>query len=116
MRGGPSDSTIALPPFQAAAGAIGIASRPEFEEEVIGLFDQFRNRLLRYLLSFGIPAPEGEEIIQEVFLALIWHVRLGRSRRNLRGWIFRVAHNLALKHHERVRKFPAGTAGHGGAL
>jgi RNA polymerase sigma-70 factor, ECF subfamily len=110
MPSGPPESTIALPPFQAAAGAIGIAARPELEDEVIGLFDEFRNRLLRYLLSFGIPVAEGEEIIQEVFLALIWHVRLGRSRRNLRGWIFRVAHNLALKRHQLAGKFPRTAA------
>jgi len=40
---------------------------------------------------------DGEEVTQEVFLALFRHLQLGKSRRNLRGWIFRVAHNLALK-------------------
>jgi len=39
----------------------------------------------------------GEEVTQEVFLALLRHLQLGKSRRNLRGWIFRVAHNLALR-------------------
>jgi len=110
MPEGPSSSTIALLSFQPAAGAIGIGAEPQIEDEVVGLFDEFRNRLLRYLLSFGIPAPEGEEIIQEVFLALVWHVRLGKSRRNLRGWIFRVAHNLALKRQRRARRFQTGTA------
>jgi RNA polymerase sigma-70 factor (ECF subfamily) len=69
----------------------------EIECEVIRLFDQFRNPLLRYALSFGLSVHDGEEVIQEVFLALFRHLRLGKSRRNLRGWIFRVAHNLALK-------------------
>ena len=32
-----------------------------------------------------------------MFLALFKHLEQGRSRRNLRGWIFQVAHNLALK-------------------
>lgn len=36
-------------------------------------------------------------MIQEVFLSLFRHLQLGRSRKNLRGWIFRVTHNLALK-------------------
>jgi len=36
-------------------------------------------------------------VIQEVFLALFQHLQRGRSRQNLRGWIFRVAHNLGLK-------------------
>jgi len=36
-------------------------------------------------------------VIQEAFLALFQHLQRGRSRQNLRGWIFRVAHNLGLK-------------------
>ncbi len=67
------------------------------EQQVIQLFDELRGRLLRYLLGFGLPAPDGEEVIQEVFLALYQHLRRGGSRQNLPGWIFRVAHNLGLK-------------------
>jgi len=66
-------------------------------DEVTAHFDQLRNPLLRYLLSFGLLTQDGEEIIQEVFLALFQHLRRGGSRRNLRGWIFRVAHNLGLR-------------------
>ncbi|MBK5291591.1 MAG: sigma-70 family RNA polymerase sigma factor [Acidobacteriia bacterium] len=61
------------------------------------MFDQLRNPLLRYVLSFGLPPQDGEEVIQEVFLSLFQHLRRGKSRQNLRGWVFRVAHNLALK-------------------
>jgi RNA polymerase sigma-70 factor, ECF subfamily len=67
------------------------------EQEVIQLFDELRNRLLRYLLGLGLPAQDGEEVIQEVFLALFQHLQGGRSRQNLRGWVFRVAHNLGLR-------------------
>ncbi len=69
----------------------------EIEREVVGLFDQDRDSILRYALSFGLSAHDGEEVAQEVFLALFQHLRLGKSRKSLRGWIFRVAHNLALK-------------------
>jgi RNA polymerase sigma-70 factor, ECF subfamily len=67
------------------------------EAEVMELFAEFRNPLLRYGLSLGLTVHDAEEVIQEVFLALFRHLQLGRSRRNLRGWLFRVAHNLALK-------------------
>jgi RNA polymerase sigma-70 factor (ECF subfamily) len=67
------------------------------EQDVILLFDELRSRLLRYLLAFGLPLQDSEEVIQDVFLALFQHLRRGRSRENLRGWIFRVAHNLGLK-------------------
>jgi RNA polymerase sigma-70 factor (ECF subfamily) len=75
-----------------------VSEKPsEIECEVISLFDQFRNPLLRYVLSFGLSVHDAEEVTQDVFLGLFCHLQRGKSRRNLRGWIFRVAHNLALK-------------------
>jgi RNA polymerase sigma-70 factor, ECF subfamily len=65
--------------------------------EVVQLFDEVRDRLLRYLLALGLSRHDGEEIVQESFLALFQHLRQGKSRDNLRGWIFRVVRNLALK-------------------
>ncbi len=61
------------------------------------MFEQFRDRLLRYLLGLGLDAHDGEEVVQEVFLALFQHLQRGKPRHNLRSWIFRVAHNLGLK-------------------
>jgi RNA polymerase sigma-70 factor, ECF subfamily len=84
-------------PSSTSAGASPKPS--ESECEVIHLFEEFRNPLLRYVVSRGLSLHDGEEIIQEVFLALFRHLQLGKSRRNLRGWVFRVAHNLALKQH-----------------
>jgi len=70
---------------------------PDIQCEVMQLFDEYRGKLMRYAVSFGIEVEDGEDITQEVFLALFRHLRAGRSREHLRGWIFRVTHNLALK-------------------
>jgi len=67
------------------------------EIEVVDLFTQFRNPLLRYVSALGLPLPDGEEVVQEVFLALFQHLRQGKPRTNLKGWVFRVGHNLALR-------------------
>jgi RNA polymerase sigma-70 factor (ECF subfamily) len=67
------------------------------DQQVVRLFDELRSPLLRYLFTVGLPPQDGEEVIQEVFLALYQHLRRGRSRQNLRGWAFRVAHNLGWK-------------------
>jgi RNA polymerase sigma-70 factor, ECF subfamily len=85
------------------------------EAEVVGLFDQLQDRLSRYLLSLGLPPPDGEEIIQEVFLALFKHLQQGKPRHNLRAWIFRVAHNLALKQRHRARRNRDNLLQYGGA-
>lgn len=67
------------------------------ESAVVALFGELHHRLLRYVLSFGLTVADGEEIIQEAFLALVKHIQQGRSQQNLRGWLFRVAHNQSLK-------------------
>jgi len=67
------------------------------EYEIVDLFTQYRNPLLRYVSALGLPVDDGEEVVQEVFLALFQHLRQGKPRTNLKGWVFRVGHNLALK-------------------
>ena len=83
--------------FRTLADAVPSAKPSRIGSEVMELFDEFRRPLLRYSLSLGLPIQDAEEVIQEVFLALFRHLHLGRSRRNLRGWLFRVTRNLALK-------------------
>jgi RNA polymerase sigma-70 factor (ECF subfamily) len=69
----------------------------ELEAEIVWLFDQMRNRMLRYALRFGLSVPDAEEVVQEVFLGLHQHLSRGKSRDGLCGWLFRVTHNLSLK-------------------
>ena len=92
----PNEATLELP-FLTAAEDGDSPYRSHAEKEVTELFGLLRKPVLRYLLTFGLPAHDGEEVVQEVFLALFQHLRRGKDRSNLRGWIFRVAHNLALK-------------------
>jgi RNA polymerase sigma-70 factor (ECF subfamily) len=86
------------------ASGTGAGQDDRFADDVIALFDEFRDPLLRYLSSFGLALPDGEDIIQEAFLSLFRHLRSGKPRDNLRGWLFRVAHNLALKQRGRARR------------
>jgi RNA polymerase sigma-70 factor, ECF subfamily len=74
------------------------------EDEVVALFDELRNPLLRYLLTFRMSVPDAEEIVQETFLQLFRHLRKNKSRANLHGWLFKVAHNLALKNRIRAQR------------
>jgi RNA polymerase sigma-70 factor, ECF subfamily len=94
----PSDLSLRLP-LPAAADVAAHAQSSRLEDEVIHLFDELRDRLLAYLLCLGVTMHDGEEIVQESFLLLFRHLQCGKSRENLRGWLFRVARNLALKLH-----------------
>ncbi len=93
-----TDSLIPLSlPIPAEYATTASASPNEEEEAVVALFDLYRQRIFRYVLSFGLTPHDSEDVVQESFIALFSHLRMGRDRTNLRGWIFRVAHNLALK-------------------
>src|SRR5271155_2904443 len=95
------EAAIRLPAVRTAASG----SRPsKLEEEVVAMFEQLRSPLLRYLLSFRIASPDAEEIVQEVFLSLFQHLRRGKSRANLHGGLFKVAHNLALKNRTKAQR------------
>jgi RNA polymerase sigma-70 factor (ECF subfamily) len=80
------------------------SSESMVEQKVIELFDELRVPLLRYLAGFPLTVQDSEDVNQEVFLALFQHLRIGKSHQNVRGWLFRTAHNLALKKHLRSRK------------
>jgi RNA polymerase sigma-70 factor, ECF subfamily len=79
-------------------------NRERVVEEVTDLFDELRKPVLRYLSGFGLGLPDGEEVLQEAFLSLFQHLDRGKSRDNTRGWLFRVAHNLALRRRTRDRR------------
>lgn len=67
------------------------------EQLVSGHFAQLREPVYHYLIAvFGHPA-EAEEITQEAFLRLYRELDEGQTIQTVRSWIFRVAHNLAIK-------------------
>jgi RNA polymerase sigma-70 factor, ECF subfamily len=94
----PSDFSLRLP-LPATADVSRDVRHSRLQDDVIHLFDELRDRLLRYLLCLGVPMHDGEEIVQESFLLLFQHLQCGKSRENLRGWLFRVTRNLAFKLH-----------------
>lgn len=66
------------------------------QEKVTCYFEQWREAVYRYLVAtFGSTA-QADEITQEVFLKLYKALRSGQEVANVRAWVFRVAHNLAV--------------------
>jgi RNA polymerase sigma-70 factor (ECF subfamily) len=80
------------------------ASSLPVQQEVLRLFDECAAGLRRYVRSFGLDATATDDVLQDVFLSLFRHLHLERPRHNLKGWLFQVAHNLALKQRQRSRK------------
>lgn len=67
----------------------------ESSSEVTTLYRELRKPLLRYLLCLGMTSDEAQDIVQDAFLSLQRHVAAGGDQGNIRGWLFRVAHNQA---------------------
>src|SRR5580765_749919 len=63
--------------------------------EATTLYRELRKPLLRYLVCLGISSDEAQDVVQEAFLTLHRHLASGGSQENIRGWLFRVAHNRA---------------------
>lgn len=67
------------------------------EEKVKRYFEQLREPVFRYLTAtFGGEQAQAEEITQEAFLQLYRTLKDKQTIQNVRAWVFRVAHNLAI--------------------
>ncbi|MGH9753664.1 MAG: RNA polymerase sigma factor [Blastocatellia bacterium] len=70
--------------------------RINLENRFVKLYTEWRVSVSRYLGRIGVSPEEADDIVQEVFLRLFKHLLEQKGEENLRGWVFRVAHNLAL--------------------
>jgi RNA polymerase sigma-70 factor, ECF subfamily len=68
----------------------------QLKERVTLHFEQWRDAVYRYLVAVFGPAAQADEITQEVFLKLYETLQAGQEIVNVRAWVFRVAHNLAV--------------------
>jgi RNA polymerase sigma-70 factor, ECF subfamily len=62
---------------------------------VLEHYDREQLPLRRYVGFLGVDAETAREIVQETFLRLHEHLLEGGDQTHLRGWLYRVAHNLA---------------------
>jgi RNA polymerase sigma-70 factor (ECF subfamily) len=74
-------------------------------EDVEQIYAAERENIYSYLLYFGIPAGRAQELAQDTFLKLYQKMSRGEIIENPRAWLYRVAHNFALKFHEREPAF-----------
>lgn len=80
-----ADARAELNVFPVAEDSV----RPSaLEQEVVDHFDQMRDRLLRYVMGFGLSAQDCEEVVQETFLALFRHLQRGKSSGTFEGGCF----------------------------
>jgi RNA polymerase sigma-70 factor (ECF subfamily) len=87
----------------------GVTASSDADRHASELFAELRAPVCRYVISLGLSPHDADEVAQETFLRLHRHLaqreRPGQREQaddNLRGWIFRVAQNLALDQRRRT--------------
>ena len=69
------------------------------------IYDQYSGPIYRYLYRYLGDARQAEDLTGEVFLKLLQVLNTPRAPRDkLRGWLYRVAHNLAMDWFRRESK------------
>jgi RNA polymerase sigma-70 factor (ECF subfamily) len=94
-------SVPALSPSQHATSSL--------QAHVLELYDELRGPVFRYIVCLGAGPDDADEIVQETFLRAYKHLRRGGETLNLRGWLFRVAHNLAINQFKKQRRLSTDT-------
>src|SRR5271169_2832169 len=77
----------------AANPALPLSRLSTGTSETTTLYGELRKPLLRYLVCLGLSSDEAQDVVQDAFLTLHRHLASGGSQENIRGWLFRVAHN-----------------------
>jgi RNA polymerase sigma-70 factor (ECF subfamily) len=77
----------------------------KLEERITQMYVELREPVYRYLLCLSVSPTEADEIVQETFFRLYRHVHAGGREDNLRGWIFRVAHNISINDFKSRKRF-----------
>jgi RNA polymerase sigma-70 factor (ECF subfamily) len=75
------------------------------KQRVAKVFELLRDPVYRYLFRVLDNQHEAEDLTQEVFLRLYVYLRKGQTVVNIRAWVFRVAHNLAIDQQRRKIQF-----------
>ena len=67
----------------------------DHSQYVTQLFEQYRRPLMRYLTDLLSSPDDAEDIVQETYVRLLKAQELDRSGSRIRGYIFKIATNLA---------------------
>lgn len=65
-------------------------------EAVAALMERYQHRLYRYLLRLVRQPATAEDLFQQTWLRVMERIRSYDPRRSFEGWLFALAHNLAI--------------------
>jgi len=90
-----------LPQVFGAEHAENQRKSKRLEEQVVELYATMRPTLLGYAYHIVGSTGEAEDLVQSAFLKLFDQLKRNAQILNLRSWLYRVVHNLAIDHGRR---------------
>jgi RNA polymerase sigma-70 factor (ECF subfamily) len=72
-------------------------------EAVAALMERYQHRLYRYLLRIVRQPETAEDLFQQTWLRVMERIRNYDAQRSFEGWLFALAHNLAIDHLRRCQ-------------
>ena len=72
-------------------------------EAVAALMQRYQHRLYRYLLRIVRQPETAEDLFQQTWLRVMERIRNYDPQRSFEGWLFALAHNLAIDHLRRYQ-------------
>ncbi len=75
------------------------------QETVERIYEAERENIYSYLRCLGVPSQRAQELVQDSFVRLFVKMAKGETIENPRAWLYRVAHNFALRSWTREPQF-----------
>jgi RNA polymerase sigma-70 factor (ECF subfamily) len=91
-------------PFEAIFGTLmsfdneAVRLRGGDMESTAQLVERYQHRLYRYLLRLVSQPSTAEDLFQQTWLRVMERIQFYDPKRSFEGWLFAVAHNLAIDH------------------
>jgi RNA polymerase sigma-70 factor, ECF subfamily len=63
---------------------------------IAGLMERYQHRLYRYLLRLVSQPSTAEDLFQQTWMRVMQRIKSYDPRRSFEGWLFAIAHNLAI--------------------
>jgi RNA polymerase sigma-70 factor (ECF subfamily) len=67
-------------------------------DAIAGLMERYQHRLYRYLVRIVVQPSTAEDLFQQTWLRVMERIQKYDPKRSFEGWLFSVAHNLAIDH------------------
>jgi RNA polymerase sigma-70 factor (ECF subfamily) len=87
---------LSLPQAFALDSAVNQRKSAPLEETIVELYATMRTSLLGYAFQMLGTSGEAEDLVQLAFLKLFDQLKRNAEIQNLRSWLYRVIHNLAI--------------------